>query len=331
MKQDRFDEFYMLQTKAKGLEKKNLKESALNIYLDIIDNYFPDTDFSFQRAVMLLQEKDETEAIKAYCELAIERISASEMKGSRQFFEEHLEKLNTKPKEKSKFNSKFLSVKNIVVAIFLMVSILLSLPNKIFKFIFLLFGAIIVLLIVDIIKRVKLRISFRLQTIGLIIAALISFGAVTQIPPPEWTNFFSLMPLSEIGMSKAQTSSSDTENKDNNEQPNQALDSISTDDLTALKQLVNDNLLADDYTLKIENNTLILTIYAKATASDIALKKYAIKILSELNGLKSQKSYENRLGDLYKNIDTVVICIDIYGKIRLEGKVNNYTLKIDWR
>ncbi len=331
MKQDRFDEFYMLQTKAKGLEKKNLKESALNIYLDIIENYFPDTDFSFQRAVILLQEKNDFETIKKYCKLAIERIDASEMKGSRQFFEEQLEKLKEKPKTKKtfNFNHKFFNAKNIAIAIFLIISILLSLPNKVFKFIFLIFGAIIALLIIDIAKRFKLKLNFRLQTVGLFIAAAISLGAATQIPPPEWTNFFSLMPLSEIGANNGQTVKTN-DKKDVNDIPNEALQNISEDDLAAIKQLVTDKKLADDFTLKIDNDTLVLTIYAKATASDVALKKYASKILTELSSYKGQKKYENRLGDLYKNIDTMIVCIDSYGKIKLKGKVNHYTLKIDW-
>ncbi len=330
MKQDRFDEFYMLQTKAKGLEKKNLKDSALNIYLDIIENYFPDTDYSFQRAVVLLQEKGETDAIKAHCELAIERIKASEMKGSRQFFEAQLDKLNAPPKAKlPRLNSKLLNTKNVAMALFIAASVLLSLPNKVFKFIFLLFGAIIALLIIDIVKRFKLRISIRLQTIGLIVATVVALGAAMQIPPPEWTNFFSLMPLSEIG------SGTQIKEPETSETPDKATDQseasqISEDDIAALKQLVNENMLAEDYTLKSENGTLTLTIYAKATASNAALKKYAVKILSELNGIKGLNSYENRLGDLYKDGDTVILCIDSYGKLKLEGTVNRYTLKVDW-
>ncbi len=109
MERDRFDQFYMMQTQAKGLETKGVKRAALDLYVEIIEDYFPDTDYSFQRAVVLLIECGKVERAKEYCKLAIERIENAEMKGNCAFFERQLLQLDAN-KAKNKSNErKFLN------------------------------------------------------------------------------------------------------------------------------------------------------------------------------------------------------------------------------
>ncbi len=327
MERDRFDQFYMMQTQAKGLETKGAKHAALDLYVEIIEDYFPDTDYSFQRAVVLLIEYGKVERAKEYCKLAIERIENAEMKGNCAFFERQLLQLDAN-KAKNKSNErKFLNKKALLTIAVIASSALLSLPNKIYKFIFLIFLAIIGWLIIEIIKRYRRKISIRPQSVALCVTALIAVGAASQIPPPQWTSFFSLAPLSQI----AGDQSSSKNDSASGEAAKRESVAISADDLSDIKKITLDTLLVKDYDISVDGNTLLLQIKAKQTASKTALKNYAVRILSELNDYKNQKSHEDRLGDLYKDYTASIICTDMTGKVILRGQSNPYTLKIDWQ
>ncbi len=323
MKKDRYDQFYMMQTQAKGLETKGAKQAALDLYVEIIENYFPDTDYSFQRAVVLLTEYGEVERAKAYCKLAIERIENAEMKGKRAFFERQLTHLKADRAIKKSNERKLVTKKTLLRIALVVGSALLSLPNRIFKFIFLIFLAIVCRLIIEIINRYRHKISFRPQSIALFGAALIAVGAASQIPPPQWTDFFSLEPLSKIAQNQSVRSADNTSVT--------SFNSIGDEDLKNLKRLTEDNLIAEDFDISVKGSAIILNIQAKETASSDALKSYAMRILAELNAYKDKKSHEDRLGDLYKDYTAHITCFDSMQKVILRGQSNPYTLKIDWQ
>ncbi len=327
MKKDRYDQFYLMQTQAKGLETKGAKRAALDLYVEIVEDYFPDTDYSFQRAVILLTECGKTESAIKYCKLAIKRIENAEMKGNSDFFERQLHSINGSAKKNKRPKRRIVNIKTLFISAVLIVSALFSLPNKIYKFLFLIFLTVIAWLIGKIVKRYRNKISIKVQTIALFGAALVAVAAASQIPPPQWTSFFSLEPLSQI----AENQTSATNAKASGDAVDDESVSINADDLSAIKKITLDTLLVTDYDITIQGNNLLLQIKTKQTASKAALKDYAVRILSELNDYKNQKSHEDRLGDLYKDYTANIICTDLTGKVILRGQSNPYTLKIDWQ
>ncbi len=325
MKHDRYDEFYMLQTKAKGLERNAKYEEALVVYLDILDNYFPDTDFSFERAVALLEKKNRIEDAQKYCQIAIERIKAGRMRGNIEFFNDHLAKYRTTTSPQKKTNpTNFFKNKGLIigVSIYLIFSILLSLPNKLHKMAFLTFGAITALLVFEIVKRLNNKISIKWQSVALTIFGVATLIAAMRIPPPEWTSFFSLKPLSEVGIGRVSTSDAEDKKHLDNQ--------ITQDDLEILENLYQNNLAMENYTLIIDDDTIQLTVYLKPATSEKTAKDTCFKILKELNNIKEYKSEKDRLGDLYKHYETTIIIYDSNNILAYKGYVNQFTQKIKW-
>ncbi len=329
MSQDRFDQFYMLQTRAKDLEKKNKPKEALELYIDIIDNYFPDTDYSFGRAVSLLREEGNNESAKKYCQLAIERLNAKEIKGDYTFFNAILNELENEENATNKVDlSKFLNRKTIIAVLYSIIALMLSFPFKIYKFAFIIFFAVSLLLIWQIIQALRNNLKITMQTIALLLVGSLTIGSAAMIPKPEWTSFFSLKPLAQVGGSKMIDAPSGTIVGDDD---NAKKEKLEQGDLDTLEQVSNDPLVVDDYEIWYEGDVIFLTIFAKNNANDEEIKAATNKILKELNAIKGMKTYENRLGDLYKQYDAKVAVYDEDGTPKFVGLTSRHTLKVKWQ
>jgi len=96
---DRFNEFYMMQTQAKKFEQNGLDEKALETYLKIISEYAPNNDFSFDRAVALLEKKMKFSQALEVCEKTIALIEAGDLDGDAEKYRSRLARIRQKMAE----------------------------------------------------------------------------------------------------------------------------------------------------------------------------------------------------------------------------------------
>ncbi len=137
MDQQQFQQMHKLHEKAKRLEKFGKDGDALEIYLQIHQDYFPNTSDLYDRPIVILEKKKRYEEAIDICKLAIERIEADKVSGSSTSFHKKLEQLTTKlhpdgneqPKKRKKkiFNPSTWALKDwlILVSIIAIASILL--------------------------------------------------------------------------------------------------------------------------------------------------------------------------------------------------------------
>ncbi len=96
MNQQQFQKMYKLHEKAKRLEKYAKDKDALDIYLQIHKEYFPNTSDLYERPIILLEKNHRYHEALEICKLAIERIEAQKISGSLKFFNSKLEHLENK-------------------------------------------------------------------------------------------------------------------------------------------------------------------------------------------------------------------------------------------
>jgi len=128
------NELYILTQKAQKMERIN-EEIALNIYLEIFENYTPKISKTYESAIRLLEKRERFDEALKICELAIHLIKEDQISGVITKFEEIHERLNRKiamkapvlgtdanHKLKFQFKKKF-----IIYAVIIAVSIILIL------------------------------------------------------------------------------------------------------------------------------------------------------------------------------------------------------------
>lgn len=324
MKQDRFDEFYMKQTQAKAHEKNNLSQKAWALYSEIVSDYFPDTDFSFQRLVILSEKLGKKEQLKEICELAISRIQNGEMRGDMQFFKLHLDKLTSEQTEVSAAQTRPKDwQKKLLFIGYLAIAIVLSLPFKLAKLIFLIAIGISVWLLFEIVKRVREEMTIKWHSIALSASLVALLLASLQIPPPEWTSFFSLQTLSQIGNQSVinQTTSPDE----------QSPATIEDSHLTTLEQMMSNHLLIDHYQIVIKDKQIGLTVYLKASVNADEAKRGVDQILSELNSIMGYPAESDRLGELYQSYTAYIEVYNSFNQLLLTGETSRFTQRVKWK
>lgn len=324
MKQDRFDEFYMKQTQAKAFEKNNLSQKAWALYSEIVADYFPDTDFSFQRLIILSEKLGKTEPLQEICELAISRIQAGEMRGDLHFFKQRLDKIMSGQTEANatQDNSKSWQKKLLIIA-YLTIALLLSLPFKIAKLMFLIAIGISVWLLIEIIKRVREQMTIKWHSFALSASLIALFLASLQIPPPEWTSFFSLQTLSQVGSGNIinQTTGSDE----------QSAATIEDDHLETLDLMMTNHLLIDHYKIVIKDKQIGLTVYLKTSVTANEAKGSVDQILSELNSIMGHPVQSDRLGELYQSYSAYIEVYDSFNQLLLTGETSRFTQRVKWQ
>lgn len=92
-KKNNFKKYSSLYEKARNFEKNNDIDSALNIYLNILDNYIPEGTVYYERPCILLEKlKRYNEAIEI-CNLAIARIENYDFNFSSDDYKKRLNRL----------------------------------------------------------------------------------------------------------------------------------------------------------------------------------------------------------------------------------------------
>lgn len=339
MSKDKYDEYYLTLTQAKNQEKRGLEAQALDTYLEITVNYKPDTDYAFERAVLLLEKKEKFQQAKEVCLLALKRIAEDDMRGNVEFYKNRLEKIEEKHKNSKKDHPQDQSFqlpaylrKNTFLALaatYLFISLILSLPDQIAKFAFLVFLAITTLLIIDIAKNIQNQVTIKLQSIILAVSIVATLSSASLVPPPDWAKFLSFQGFSQAASDKPLES--EPQEKDDSETGDATIES---DDLDKLKSLLEKDLIIADYILSIEEKRLYLTVYLAAGATKDEAKGAIASLLSELNSIKGFKRPEegdDRLGGLYKEIIASVDVFDSFGIRLMTGSSNRVSQKISWR
>ncbi|MCK8058927.1 MULTISPECIES: hypothetical protein [unclassified Fusibacter] len=329
MKNDKFDEFYMKQTQAKNKEKMGRSSEALKLYLDIIENYFPDTDYSFEHAVLLLEKANRLDEAKSICTTALERIKSGEMKGNKFFFETHLLKIDEKTSSKKSDHhwdipAFFKNRPLIVVSVFyLLAALIYSLPSKIYKFIFIVFIGVALVVLFELLKSARKSLSIKFQSIALIFSLFIAMAAAAQLPPPDWTNFFSLQSISEMNTETTiERSVAPNEDKDS---------SISSQDVDTLEAMFESDLVVSELYIEIDDNLISISLYLKPAATTEEAKNAVKSILLELNSIKGyERPDDNRMGDLYKDYSTQIQVFDSFSNRILRGQVRRFNQKLNW-
>lgn len=336
MSKDKYDEYYLTLTQAKNLEKRGLEAQALEVYLQITEKYLPDTDFAFERAVLMLEKRDNLETAITICKLALKRIKEDEMRGKPEFYLARLEKLDEKQNTKraqEKGTSLDLPAyfkRNGFIAIaaaYVLISILLSFPNKYAKFAFMLFFAITLVFAFEIVKQVQRNVSIKRSSVILLVSLIGTLASASLVPPPEWTNFFSFQGFYN---SNTQTVLEETTTATTAEPEAE----ISTDDLDKLKLLLDKDLIIEDYDLAIDGKRLNLVVYLAPAVSKEEAKGAIIGLLTELNAIKGFSRADEatgKLGDLYKQISASIDVYDSFGVLMLRGELNRASQKISWR
>lgn len=97
---DQYAEAYKILKRAKNLERMGSDDRALDLYLELHNNYNPNTSDSFERPVVILERKKRYEEAIDFCNKAIELINDDKLSGTVEKFEKHLSRINEKLKEK---------------------------------------------------------------------------------------------------------------------------------------------------------------------------------------------------------------------------------------
>lgn len=335
MGKDRFDEYYLTLTQAKNQEKLGMDAQALVIYLQIIESYSPDTDYAYERAVTLLEKKNDFEQAREICVKALEKIQSKDINGNASFYEQRLNRLEEKLKslvvKKPSALPGFLKNKSTLALCltYLVFAIILSLPNKFSKFAFLIFGAIAVVFLIEILRNLKHNVHIRLQSAILISALALTITSAAFVPPPEWPKFLMIQALSGGNGSEVLEPTQGTTKE---EEPDQEPSEISDDDLDTLDKLLDKSYIITSYAINIDGKDIDLEVYLAASVSKDEAKTAITGVLLELNSIKGYDApTDDRLGALYKYFSVSIKAFDSFGQTFLSGQVNRVSQKVGWR
>lgn len=98
---EKSNELFILTQKAQKMERIN-EEVALNIYLEIFENYTPKISKTYDSAIRLLEKRNRCQEALAICNQAIELIHAQEVSGVVSRFESIQDRLERKLAEQGK-------------------------------------------------------------------------------------------------------------------------------------------------------------------------------------------------------------------------------------
>jgi len=97
---EKMNELFILTQKAQKMELIN-EEIALEIYIEIFENYTPKISKTYESAIRLLEKRQRFQEAMAICERAIELLKANEISGTIDRFETMKERLQKKIDEQN--------------------------------------------------------------------------------------------------------------------------------------------------------------------------------------------------------------------------------------
>lgn len=114
MNRNKLNEMYKLIEKAKILDRVGKENESLEIYLDILKNYTPNTSFCYERPAIILEKKKRYNEAREICLKAIELIESQKLGGTVDKFKHRLKRIDEKLAEsKENFDKNNTTKKNI--------------------------------------------------------------------------------------------------------------------------------------------------------------------------------------------------------------------------
>ncbi len=364
MMNDRFNEMYLKIVKAKGYDTKGNANMALKIYLEVIENYKPSDDFVYKRTCEILAKNGDFSKAKSYAIKALKLIRDEEIAGSSKYFDDLIKKIEekekfankkkktqNKEKKKSKFSLNIFESKAsliFLVLVFLFI-IVISLPDKVFKMMFLSFAILAFILLIEIIIDLLKHLSVKVKGCLFLIFLCLSIVGLHNMPPSNWDEFVSIPSAKQVQNAdkkpaKASSKKKDTtkkaklDNKQNAEGKNQKADlignqssEIKENDLEMLKDFSEQELNLNTYKITIKEDKILLDIQLKAGASEEEGKSIAKNILANLNSIKNFSNNEGEeLGKLYDNYVVNVKIRNHTKELIARGKKSKQGKSIKW-
>ncbi len=309
---DKFDEMYLKLSGANNFYKKGLHSKALSIYLDIIENYYPDKDEPYRNAcAILIAEKNYFKA-KLVADKALKAFDEDNIRGDKEYFKEVLSVSEDAAKAEAKENraSKTLNIleskiTSTISGIFLVLAVLLSLPDKLNKLVFLIFIIVSLILVFEIIKDISknVKVTFKAAIFALFIGLTLVAGY--NIPKEDWSNFFSIRPLNYSNSSTLENNPS-LEEEEDKEKKNESGGKIVREDLDKLEKYSLSVTGLESYLLRVNEDRIFLRVNVANGTGKNEAKKIAVNLLRELNRIKNFEGEEGKIGDLYNDYSVTV-------------------------
>lgn len=233
-------------------------------------------------------------------------------------------------------NIKFRFLENKVELVFIIIAILfflvISLPDKVFKLMFLSFGVLSLVFLFEIIYSIKEKISPKLNSIFFIFFLILSLVSVYNMPPSNWNQFFEVTIVNQV---------QDKENSDVDQlKPAGKLDKskekinhkIDETDLKNLRDTLDKEMGLNSYKIAIKGDKIILDIKLKPTAKAEEGKAIAINVLNNLALLKGTEGKgDNDLGGLFKEYSVNINIYNSNNKKLKSGSAKKGDKIIRWR
>lgn len=342
MLNDKYNEMYLKLTQAKNMEKRGNTEGALKAYIGLIESYHLQDSFAYERCCTLLMQKARYTEAKRFANMCLEKIKNGEINASPEFFIELLNKakereLPDRVKVKSstsKLNFK-ISENKFVVAIILIVlvlSIMLSLPDKLFKLLFVFFGGVAVVFIIEVLRNLQKEYNIKPRIIIITVSLLISTYAAFNMPKNEWENFLAFTTLKNMvksgTMDLSGQKSTDKHEEEKKEVPQAE---IGEEDIQKLEQVAEMHAELIRHELTIKGSKIKLkTVFSNTTSIERA-KSISASLLRDLNTIKGfEGSDEEKMGGLYKDYSCEINVFNEQGSNIANADIGKVTTKITW-
>lgn len=343
MLNDKYNEMYLKLTQAKNMEKRGNSEGALKSYVNLIESYHLKDSFAYERCCTLLMQKARYTEARRFATMCLEKIKSGDINASPEFFIELLNKAKDReiPQNVGRStNSNNLSFKisenKFIISISLIVlvlSIMLSLPDKIFKLLFVFFAGLAVIFIIEILRNIQRQYNIKPRIIVVIVSILLSLYGALNMPKNEWKNFLAFTTLQNMVKSGSMEISKHSKpaaeaGKEEEELP---LVELAEEDVERLAEVAEMHAELISHRLTIQGSKLILkTVFSNTTSLDRA-KSITASLLRDLNTIKDlEGADEEKLGGLYKSYSCEINVYNETGANIANGDVNKTTTKITW-
>lgn len=340
MLNDKYNEMYLKLTQAKNMEKRGNTEGALKAYVGLIESYNLQDSYAYERCCTLLMQKARYTEARRFAGLCLEKIKNGEINASPEFFIDLLNKAKDREIPQSVrvdssvsklgfriFEHKFTIS---IILIVLVLSIMLSLPDKIFKLLFVFFGGLAFIFLIEILRNLQKEYNIKPRVIVIALSILISIYGAFNMPKNQWENFLAFTTLQNMVKTGTMDLSQKgpTAKEDEKEEP---LTEIGDEDIEKLDQVAKMHAELIEHSLDIKGSKMRLrTVFTNTTSLERA-RSISASLLKDLNTIKgAEAGDEEKMGRLYKEYSCEIEIFNESGKKLASGDVNKATTKLTW-
>lgn len=348
---DNFNEFYMLQTSAKDFEKKGQDLKALDIYLDVINNYFPNNDFSFERAATLLEKHHRYSEALEICDKAINLIKTEKIEGNKDTFENKIARIKTKignqvesKKQKKPEEFKFgvpgfrsnNKVLMIIASIYYITTLVFSLPDKYFQYIF---GLALVFSIdyfwEALEKLTKQKPYIKSFLVFLLSLVICIYSGLQFLNTDKEFSAIDSDKQSSIPTESTETASSGEGSSEEDVDFDKEPPEIPEKYIDAITNTGNLNHEIDNTFVFLEGRVLFFELIVKPGTSEKNIKRIVEDMAYELGNLMEseglQGANDKTYGEVYEYYSINIIASNEFDESLLEGTLNGSSNEILWK